>query len=324
MPRAGLRLGSSFHVRPHVTRRQNAFDSIVIAEEERSFFRLQFLVAARHAWALEHDLARLLGNDTARGSHSGRIRTIQQNLYPGLQCEEIPFGHVIHTRGGATGLRYAKLDFFFRVGVAGLLVEYEAAGLEMYGIFQFLGRGLIRAGEACRIRLKVNLDIPLGAYIAGLRVIFEIGSVNPVVAAGIATVNNYVHIVQLGATSLLELDSLAGAYSEYRASLFRARDSELLRALLDFISDFLGDCLQSLAHLPVAEEVCRGDNHGDDDRAQSKPAPQTGNRNQHQGSVYFKKSDRYELQENRDYWPARSGEIIKRPGVFLASLLSCW
>ena len=90
------------------------------------------------------------------------------------------------------------------------MVECQAAGLEVNGIFAFRRRRLVGVQHAFRIRLQINQDLTLGDYVPGLLVIFEIAAANLIEAAGIASVESDLHIMQFGMSSFLKLHRFAG------------------------------------------------------------------------------------------------------------------
>src|SRR5712692_3100702 len=216
---ARVYLVAALEVRLHLARCQNSLHRIVIAQEERGLFRLQFVIASYHARRLQHNLTWIAGNDAVRRGHSCDVETVQHNIYLRLQTKNIPLSHIVHADSRAAGLRYAELNLVVGVSVSGLLIENQSTGFEMNRVLQFFGRNLVGIDETLGIGLQIDLNGAFGGDIAGSRIVFEIGAVNLIEPAGIASIKNDVHIVQLGVATLLELHCFGGAYGENGASL---------------------------------------------------------------------------------------------------------
>ena len=160
--------------------------------------------------------------------------------------------------------------------VACVLVEHQAAGLEVDRIFQVRGRGLVGIQQALRIRPQINLDFALGGDVSGRLIVFEIGATDLIEAAGIASVESDLDIVQLGVSALLELHRFAGLDGEQGASLLRFRDGESGRALLDFEADLFRNLLERVLDVMTRIEICSRNREHGDDRGAGKPAAQAG------------------------------------------------
>src|SRR5208282_2017312 len=160
--------------------------------------------------------------------------------------------------------------------VAAVLVEYQSAGLKVNGISQLRGRGLIGINHASRIRLQINLHFTFRDDVSRLLVVFEVSPTDLVEAAGIASVESDLHVVQRRPSTLLELHCLARLYGKQRASLLRLRDGETGRTLPDFEANLLRNLFERVLHpMPSVKIRPSHQQHSGDDRPR-KPAPQPG------------------------------------------------
>jgi hypothetical protein len=128
-------------------------------------------------------------------------------------------------------------------------------------------------------RLKTRslvLKFADGAGLAGLRVPFEAGAVDLVEAPFAASVDDDIHIVQLGASALLERDGLAGLNGEERAVAFGLGDGEALSALLDLDAKLVGNVAHGFSHTIAPVDVKAGDHHHHENGGDREPASQAG------------------------------------------------
>ena len=173
-------------------------------------------------------------------------------------------------------MRKAELDSLVGVRVAGLLIENQAAGLEVNGILEFLGRSLVRVAQTFGVGFEVNLGFTLGGDVSGLLVILEIGSINAIEAGGVAAVERDFHIVKFGVRSPPELDCLSGTNGEHRAALLGFGDGEAGCALLDFEAHPCRDLLQRILHAVPRIEVSARDQQHSCNSSGAEPAAQVG------------------------------------------------
>ena len=181
-----------------------------------------------------------------------------------------------------------KIDSLLCVSITGLLIEDQTAGLQVEGILQFFRRGLVGIENTPGIGFQINLDLALGSHISGLLVVFEVGTIDPVIPAGVASIYGDGNIVKFSASALLELHSFAGFDFEDGAPLLRLGDSKAFGALLDFEADSLWNLLQGILHAMAGVEIDSGHKKHSGNRGASEPAAQTGDHSRHLKTVYFR------------------------------------
>lgn len=139
--------------------------------------------------------------------------------------------------GGAhsrtAGIRQAKFDALFGGSQTAILIEDQSARLEMNRILHLLWRRLIRTLRAFSIRLQINMNFAVRNYILCLGIILKVRAVDLVEAVRLPSVDHDVHIVQLGAATVLEFLSLCSMNGKYSAPILRFGNGKTLGAPLD-------------------------------------------------------------------------------------------
>ena len=224
----------------------------------------------------EHNRARTLQNDAAGSPEDGRSRFVGCQRDLRLERESAGFGVIAHSDRRSAGLRNVKVDSLLGEGVARLLIEGKAAGLQVDRILQFLGSGLVGAGEARGIGLQIDLDFAFCNHIAGQRVVFELGAVDLVETAGIPAIERDGHVVELGAAPVCEFDRLASLNLKQSPRSVRARYGEAVRTLLDSKAHSRRYLLQRILHAVPGIEVRSANQQEGCHGAQREPATKLG------------------------------------------------
>ena len=158
----------------------------------------------------------------------------------------------------------------------------------MNGIFQFLGRSLVGVRQAGGVGFQIDLYLALGNDVAGLRIVFEVRTVDLVKASGIPPVESDGHAVQLGEAAFLELDGLAGLDLKQSSRSVRSAVGEAVRTLLNSGADFLWHLLECVLHPVPGIEIFAGYDRDSGDGGHDKPAAKMEDGKSHLGTVYFR------------------------------------
>ena len=181
---------------------------------------------------IEHHLARLLTQDAVLGADIGWIGRQGGDVNVAVEQQFTPAGAVVRADSPPRRLRRAEIDAFLGVGVSGFLVEDQAARHEMYGVLQFLGRGLIGMGRQGAIALQVDINCPLANHLPGLRLIEEVTAGDLVETVRLAAVDYDLHVPQFGAAALFVLGGALRPHGKQGMSTLRFREGETLGVLL--------------------------------------------------------------------------------------------
>ena len=121
----------------------NALDLILVAEMKHRVIGLQRSVFAAQMRVVEHDLARIVGDDAVVGLDDGCVCAVEHHMNLRRQGQRIALARVLHADGPACGLRRSEFDAGLGRGVSALLVKDQIARLQVDGILEFFRRGLI-------------------------------------------------------------------------------------------------------------------------------------------------------------------------------------
>jgi hypothetical protein len=114
--------------------RQNAVHRVVWSQKKCGFIGVALTSAAFQVGVIQQDKVRGLGNRRAVSVYIRTASTAKREMYVRLQAEQVGLGDITHTYSGSAALRQIKVDFLLGVGIAGVLVEDQAAGFEVNGI----------------------------------------------------------------------------------------------------------------------------------------------------------------------------------------------
>ena len=199
--------------------------------------------------------------------------------------QRVALADVLHAYGGAGGLRRAKFDLRIGRRVSGFAVEYQISRLQVNRILQFLGRGLISAGEARRVRHQIDLYVAFGGDVAGFLVVGKIVAVNLVEARGIAAVEHDADVVQFGVSVKFELFHVACLDGEQRALSIGLGKLKPVGRLLESIPILPGILLQHVGRPQARVEIHPCHHQREQDGGRGQQTAQTIDLERHLVSV---------------------------------------
>ena len=146
---------------------ENALDCVIWAQEKCSVLRADFLLFPCYVHGSEEDLPGLFQDDCVIGREMDRPGAADVDDDRREQVHDAGRGYIIHSNGGAMGLRCLKDDYALGGSVSCIFVEGEAVGFHVHCGVVLRRRGLVRMPPAFGIRLKVNKYSAFRGHIAG-------------------------------------------------------------------------------------------------------------------------------------------------------------